>query len=363
MSSPEVQLPDMDALLSVIRQMVGEVHPHWKNLHFQPDTHLERELGLDSMARIELHDRIERELRVVLPDKSAIQAVTAGEIMRALELHARGATFTPADNDRGHASDLLMGNFGQADNTSPGTDGRNLLDRVYGIYAWLVFVPLALLAFTLLLVIPFAGARRKAGHWCARALFVLTFTPLEISGREHLDPRATRIIAANHASYLDGFIITAALDLPIHFIVKGELASIAPVRIILQRFGVEFVDRFNASRGSSDVGRIAAKAGRGQSIVFFPEGTFTSFAGLQPFRMGAFVTAARAGVAVQPVAIRGARAIVRGDDWLPRRGRLAVTVCAPITPEPDGWQTALQLRDATRAALAPHTGEPDLVPD
>jgi len=39
--------PDMDALLAVIRELVGEVHPHWKNLHFLPDTQLERELGLD----------------------------------------------------------------------------------------------------------------------------------------------------------------------------------------------------------------------------------------------------------------------------------------------------------------------------
>ena len=50
--------------LSVIRTMVGEVHPHWKNLHFTPDTHLERELGLDSMARMELRTRIESLLGV-----------------------------------------------------------------------------------------------------------------------------------------------------------------------------------------------------------------------------------------------------------------------------------------------------------
>ena len=50
--------PDIKSLLSVIRSLVGEVHPHWKNLHFSPDTHLEKELGLDSMARMELCTRI-----------------------------------------------------------------------------------------------------------------------------------------------------------------------------------------------------------------------------------------------------------------------------------------------------------------
>jgi hypothetical protein len=55
---------DIRKLLDVVRTMVGEVHPHWKNLHFTPDTHLERDLGLDSMARMELRTRIETQFGV-----------------------------------------------------------------------------------------------------------------------------------------------------------------------------------------------------------------------------------------------------------------------------------------------------------
>ena len=51
MSEP-VNTPDIKTLLSAIRDLVGEVQPHWKNLHFTPDTHLEKELGLDSMAAL-----------------------------------------------------------------------------------------------------------------------------------------------------------------------------------------------------------------------------------------------------------------------------------------------------------------------
>jgi len=95
--------------------------------------------------------------------------------------------------------------------------------------------------------------------------------------------------------------------------------------------------------------------------VFFPEGTFTAFAGLQPFRMGAFVTAARSRVPVVPVAIRGARAIVRGSEWFPHRGRLEVTIRPPITPQGEGWQVAIDLRDAARREISRYCGEPDLV--
>ena len=352
-------LPEMSELLDVIREMVGEAHPHWKHLHFLPDTELERELGLDSMARLELHDRIVRRFDVSLPEDAAIGATTAAELMYAMTRPA-GDDTDPAATVGSNAADLLMGEFGNRDGTAS-PPARTVTEWLYALYAWPVFVVIGLLAWLLVVLTPTEGGRRKMGHWCARLLFGLTFTPLEIEGHEHLDPHSAQIIVANHASYLDGFIITAALDIPIHFIVKGELAGNHAIRIILERFGVEFVDRFNASKGRSDVRRIADKARRGQSIVFFPEGTFTSFEGLQPFRMGAFVTACRANVPLVPVAISGARPIIRGSDWFPRRGRIRVTVCPPVMPAANNWQAALDLRDAARREMAPHTGEPDLV--
>ncbi len=352
--------PDMNALLAVIRELVGEIHPHWKNLHFLPDTQLERELGLDSMARVELQGRIEQALHITLPENAAVRAATADDLMHAIT-HPAGDG-NADDIPAGSAADLLMGEFGTPADAVNGTR-RTLSEWLFAAYAWPVFTVLALLAWVLVVVTPTEGGRRKMAHWCARLLFWLTFTPLKVQGHEHLDLHNPQIIVANHASYLDGFIVTAALDVPIHFIVKGELARIAPARILLERFGVEFVDRFNARKGTSDVGRIADKARNGQSIVFFPEGTFTTFDGLQPFRMGAFVTAARAGIPVVPVAISGARKIIRGSEWFPRRGYLQVTILPPIQPAGTGWQVAVDLRDAARRELAPWTGEPNLVED
>ncbi len=353
----------MGDLLAVIRQLVGEVHPHWKNLHFRPHTLLEQELGLDSMARMELHVRIEQALNVSLPDGAAVCSATPNDLMQAIHAGlAENSTYRacPEDTGASAAADLLMGSFGQANNVA--ANGRHSAGEwLYALYAWPVFIVLGLLTWILVVFTPFEHGRRKMAHCCARALFACTFTPLKVSGHEHLDSKHAQIIVANHASYLDGIIVTAALDIPIHFIVKGELAGNMPIRVLLQRFGVEFVDRFNANRGASDVTRIASKSRNGQSIVFFPEGTFTTFAGLQPFRMGAFVTASRAKVPIVPVAIRGARSIIRGNNWFPRRGQIEVTVCQPIMHEGEGWQVALDLRDAARREIAEYCGEPDLV--
>jgi 1-acyl-sn-glycerol-3-phosphate acyltransferase len=360
---------DIAQLLTVIRSLVGEVHPHWKNLHFTPDTHLEQELGLDSMARMELRTRIETELGIALEETEAIAATTPNDLLYALQRASAGpgaegdAAGIPAHQN--NASDLLMGPFANAERSGEIWRSREPTagDWLFALYAWPVFILLGAITWILVVFGPFESWRRKFAHLGARALFLFTFTPFRVSGLQHLAHDRAQIIVANHSSYLDGFIITAALDIPIHFIVKGELASNLPARLLLQRFGVEFVDRFNAGKGISDVSRIARKSRDGQSIVFFPEGTFTSFPGLQPFRMGAFVTAARSKADVVPVAIQGARDILRGSHWFPYRGRINVTISAPISPTGEGWQVALNLRDAARREIRRHCGEIDLTED
>jgi 1-acyl-sn-glycerol-3-phosphate acyltransferase len=360
---------DIKRLLTEIRAMVGEVHPHWKNLHFTPDTHLERDLGLDSMARMELRTRIEAKFGIPLLETAAITATTPNELLRALQqasANPGAEAVAPAPPAlQNHASDLLMGPFANAEAAGATWRSRQPTagDWLFALYAWPVFILLGTLTWILVVFGPFESWRRKFAHLGARALFLCTFTPFRVTGQQHLAHDRAQIIVANHSSYLDGFIITAALDIPIHFIVKGELARNLPARLLLQRFGVEFVDRFNAGKGISDVSRIARKSRDGQSIVFFPEGTFTSFPGLQPFRMGAFVTAARSRAAVVPVAIQGARDILRGSHWFPYRGRIGVTISAPIAPEGEGWQVALNLRDAARREISRHCGEIDLTED
>jgi 1-acyl-sn-glycerol-3-phosphate acyltransferase len=354
--------PDIKALLDIIRGLVGEVNPKWKNLHFTPDTQLERELGLDSLARMELCVRIKSMLGISIDEDAAICAVTPNDLMRAINPET-GASVSVIDNRIADADELLMGHFGSAGAARPdaATAGHTLGEWLYVLYAWPVFILIGLLTWVLVVITPGAGWRHKLARLGARLFFICTFTPLKVTGTEHLDADRPQVIVANHASYLDGFIVTAALDVPIHFIVKGELSGNVPARLLLQRFGVEFVDRFNAHRGASDVRRLAVKSKNGQSLVFFPEGTFTSFAGLQPFRMGAFVTAVRSDVAVVPVAIKGARDIVRGSEWFPRRGSLEVTIRPPVTPQGEGWQVALDLRDAARREISRYCGEPDLV--
>ena len=60
-----------------------------------------------------------------------------------------------------------------------------------------------------------------------------------------------------------------------------------------------------------------------------------------------------------PVALAGTRSILRADQWFPRRGAVSVTVAAPIRPVGGDWAAAIRLRDAARAEILRHCGEPD----
>ena len=122
---------------------------------------------------------------------------------------------------------------------------------------------------------------------------------LALSGLGGIDvrgklPRGGCVVVANHASYLDGLALCAALPPEFSFVAKRELAGQHIAGTFLRRLGTCFVERFDPRRSAADAEVLAAALQRGQSLVFFPEGTLTREPGLLPFRMGAFVLAARA---------------------------------------------------------------------
>jgi len=142
-------------------------------------------------------------------------------------------------------------------------------------------------------------------------------------------------------------------------VAKRELERSPATRLLLRGIGTRFVERFDVE-GSVEAGHeMQALATRGESLVFFPEGTFRREPGLRPFHMGAFVAAAAADTPLVPVAIRGMRSVLRDGQWLPRRGIVQIVVHPPLTPDGCDWGAAVRLRDRARAAILAGCGEPD----
>lgn len=235
-------------------------------------------------------------------------------------------------------------------------------DVVFAAWSWAVVCLVAPVVWLVTSITPrpsWAWAVSRAG---ARLLLWLTGTPLIVSGLEYLPRGVPSVMVANHASYLDGLVLLAALPEPLGFVAKRELREQFIPRVYLQRLGTEFVERFAAHESVQDARRLEVALGAGRGLVFFPEGTFTRVSGLQPFRMGAFVVAANTGIPVVPVAICGTRSILRDGQWCPRRGAITITFGAPLLPGRDvldAFAAAVVLRDDARAHILRHCGEPD----
>lgn len=240
---------------------------------------------------------------------------------------------------------------------------RAALRFVWGLYALALFATLLFLAVLAAILLPTVGTRRDASRGLARLFFTLSGITWEVRGLGRLPDRPA-VVVANHASYVDGPLLCAALPSRFGFVIKKEVASVPLAGSLLRRLGHEFVDRHNKAESARDARRILKTAASGTSLVFFPEGTFSAQAGLARFHSGAFVTATRAGMPVVPVVIHGARNLLPAHAWLPRRGSLVVEILDPLLPPPapEGAAAVARLRlDARRAILA-RLGEPDLAP-
>ncbi|MBM3225464.1 MAG: AMP-binding protein, partial [Candidatus Tectomicrobia bacterium] len=236
---------------------------------------------------------------------------------------------------------------------------QSLAHLLYALYVWGLCGALAPPAWGLIVLLPKRTWRQAIARRLVRLVLRLSGTPLTVRGLECLPRDTPYIVAVNHASYIDGPVVLAALPITAQYVVKQELQAHCVVRLLLQRIGATFVERFETQRSLQDTEHLAELVRQGETLLLFPEGTLGRTPGLQAFRMGAFVVAAQTGVPIVPVGLRGSRAILRDEQWFPRRGRLYVSIGAPIAPEGTDWAAAVQLRDAVRAEIARTCGEPD----
>lgn len=322
----------------------------------------------DETARRELRRRINRLAvdllglpldDIVLAPPRSVLKTSSGKIRRAA---TRDRYLAGALGKRDAAAWRQLARlFGTAAHAQLARARRRAAEELYAAYAWLVFVLLAVPVWALVaLALPVPAWSWALCHRAARLLLRLVGIPLTVVGGERLRRDRSCVVVANHASYLDGLLLVAAIEPPLSFVAKRELAGQWVPGRFLQGLGAHFVERFEVRRSVDDARRLARLARSERRLAFFPEGTFTRAAGLRAFYMGAFAAAAQNGLPVVPVAIRGSRTLLREGGWFPRRAPITVTVGAPLVPEGSDWDAARTLRDEARAQILRHCGEPDL---
>jgi 1-acyl-sn-glycerol-3-phosphate acyltransferase len=230
---------------------------------------------------------------------------------------------------------------------------------VYGCYSWLALLACALPCSGLLLITPGVHRRRHVAQWWARLFLLAIGSPVRVAGQP-LAPHFPCVVVANHASYLDGIILTAAVPAGFTYLIKREMARVPIAGLILRRLGSAFVDRADLLDRKRAARRLVELARGGDALGFFPEGTFDANPGLKPFHSGAFSAAARAKLPVVPVVIQGARQKLPAGALLPAPGPLSVRICTPVLHEEA--RSAKELMAHTRRAMLAELSEPDLAP-
>ena len=245
---------------------------------------------------------------------------------------------------------------------------RHAGDALFAAWCWSVFAVLAPVVWLSVMLLPKLSMRWNIMRTCTRLLGKATATPVNVNGLQNI-PRDGRpyVLVVNHSSYLDSYALVSVLPEPVRFVAKGELAQAFYIRVPLQKIHVEFVERFEIEKSVSVTEHLVDVLKAGPPLLFFVEGTFSRIPGLRPFHLGAFSVAARAGVAVIPVAIRGTRSMLRSGSWFTHRGSISMEIGPPINPaeivkatEQDTWHAAIGLRDRSREFILRHCGEPDL---
>jgi 1-acyl-sn-glycerol-3-phosphate acyltransferase len=234
------------------------------------------------------------------------------------------------------------------------------LHVAYGCYAWLALLAIVIPLCLILAVLPGMARRRRIARAAARLFFAAIGSPVRTEGSA-IEPHYPCVVVANHSSYLDGIILTAALPAGFTYLIKHEMSRMPVAGFVLRRLGSAFVARGDVQDRQRTARALHSLATRGSALGFFPEGTFDETPGLKPFHLGAFSAASRARLPVVPVVIFGARRKLPSGGFLPRPGRLRVRICAAVRPAAAD-STAHALLAETRRAMLEHLDEPDLAP-
>lgn len=168
-------------------------------------------------------------------------------------------------------------------------------------------------------------------YWIAYFFFKtlsLLFFPLRVFGRDFLPSDGGFIIASNHVSYMDPFILGLASKRRLSYVARESLFQNRILRFLLYR-----VDAFPIKRNTTDfraVREALRRLKRGAAVVLFPEGTSKGKSGQKKVQPGIGFIATKAGRPVIPAYIYGSDKVLPPGQKMLRRHRVTVIFGEPI---------------------------------
>ncbi len=234
---------------------------------------------------------------------------------------------------------------------------KNLLIRIYSIYAYAIFLMLFLLLMPFFLLVIFVKPLEKCAgffnHIWARLFFFLMFlNRTKVKYHSKIDPKGRYIFCANHTSYLD--IPTVGLIRHNYkFIGKSSLKKKPIWGFMYSRLHI-LVNRENMRSRYQSWIEAAEAISKGFSIVFFPEGGIYTKNPPQmtAFKEGSFRIAVNEQIPIVPIAIPFNHLIMPDNSPLTMHpGLIRMDVLEPIWPKGTDDESIKKLKAETKLAI------------
>ncbi|MEV7544856.1 lysophospholipid acyltransferase family protein [Streptomyces sp. NPDC089915] len=171
-------------------------------------------------------------------------------------------------------------------------------------------------------------------HVLLGPLLRLLFRP-RIEGLENIPEEGAAIVAGNHLSFSDHFLMPAILGRRITFLAKAEYFTGPGLKGRLTAAFFRSAGQIPVDRSGKDAGQAALREGlgvlaRGELLGIYPEGTRSHDGRLYKGKVGVAAMALGAGVPVVPCAMVGTFEIQPPGQTLPKIRRVTIRFGAPL---------------------------------
>lgn len=216
------------------------------------------------------------------------------------------------------------------------------------LYAWIVIaaatIACGLPAIPMGFVPPRGAWSMRFGRAWSRMILGGTGVRVRVLHPERFGNGETFVIAANHESFYDILVLFARLPMKISFLAKRNLFRLPILGWSMAAAGFVPVDRGERRRGAATVDAALKRAGKGSSLIVFPEETRTRTGELLPFKAGAALLAIRSGLPILPIGIGGTYGVLRRGGFTVTPAEVAISVGEPI---PVAGLSSRERRDLT----------------
>lgn len=215
---------------------------------------------------------------------------------------------------------------------------KKRVNPLFAVYQWLIAMPIlivltiitALSTILLSPLLPNSQISYFPARWWGRLFCYLMFVRVKVSGLDKLHPRQSYVIACNHQSMYDIFVVYGWLPMFFKWMMKAELRKIPLVGKACESAGHIFINRSNPIAAKHSLDKAEAQLQNGVSVVIFPEGTRSSDGQMGVFKRGAFRIATDLKLPIVPVTLCGCYEVMSRNTFNIRPGTIEMIVHDPI---------------------------------